>query len=281
MADRLLHPLPNALSWAVALAGIEIPVMRTTANAIAQMAEHEESQSAAAVAEVVMSDPLMTAKLFAKLTHGSARGRTSTIGSVTTAIVMMGVPPFFRNFGQLTHLGEHLRDDHAAQKGLLKVVRRAVRAAQYARDWSVMRKDLDAETVMMAALLHDLGEMLLWCAAPQMALEIRRQLEATPGLRSAVAQAAVLNVTGEEIQVELMKRLRLPELLVAMNDPAEARSPQVRTVYLAIRLARHSAEGWEDPALPDDYADIAALLKVSPQRVMEMVRPAHPLPPAD
>lgn len=279
MPDRLLHPLPNALSWAVALAGIEIPVMRTTASALAEMAGEEENASPAAIAEVVMSDPLMTAKLFARLTQGSARGRTSSIGSVTTAIVMMGVPPFFRAFSHLTHLGEHLRDDHAAQKGLLKVLRRAVRAAQYARDWSAMRKDLEAETVMMAALLHDLGEMLLWCAAPQMAQEIRRRLDEKPGLRSALAQAAVLNVTGEEIQVELMKRLRLPELLAEMNDPAEARSPQVRTVYLAIRLARHSATGWDDPALPDDYTDIAELLKVSPQRVVEMVRPAKPASP--
>ena len=77
----------------------------------------------------------------------------------------------------------------------------------------------------------------------------------------------------------------LPELLVAMNDPTQASSPAVRTVALAIRLARHSAETWEDPALPDDYIDIAALLRVSPQRVMEMVIPpthhhhVHSIPP--
>jgi HD-like signal output (HDOD) protein len=130
----------------------------------------------------------------------------------------------------------------------------------------------------MAALLHDLGEMLVWCSAPKMAGEIRARMAATPGLRSSVAQKAVLNVTGQEIQTALMKRLHLPDLLVAMNDPDEARNPQVRTVSLAIRLARHSADSWSDAALPDDYTAIAELLRVSPQRVIEMVRPVAPAP---
>jgi hypothetical protein len=33
-------------------------------------------------------------------------------------------------------------------------------------------------------------------------------------------------------------------------------------VRLAIRLARHSAHGWEDPALPDDVREIADLLQL-------------------
>jgi HD-like signal output (HDOD) protein len=273
---RLLKPLPNPVSWAAALAGAEIPVLRPTAAALAAFAEHEETANAHDIAEIVMGDPLMTARLFTHLAERAGKGRTSSLGSVTRAVVMLGVHPFFRAFSSLAHVGEHLRDDHASQRGLLRVVARAVRAAQYARDWAVIRQDREAETIMMAALLHDLAEMLVWCAAPAMALEIRKRLDVKPGLRSREAQLAVLQCTYEEIQAELMTRLRLPELLVAMNDPREARDLRVRTVSLAIRLARHSAAGWDDPALPDDYTAIAELLHVSPQRVREMVVP----PPA-
>lgn len=270
---RLLKPLPNPVSWAVALAFSEIPVLRPTATKLAEMAGHAESVSPQAIGEVVMSDPLMTARLFAHLSERAGKSRTRSIGSVTSAVVMLGVPPFFEAFRSLPHVGEHLRDNHAAQRGLLKVVARSVRAAQYARDWAVMRHDLEAETIMMAALLHEVAELLLWCLAPDMALDIRTRLDNAPGLRSRDAQRAVIGCSIEEIQAELMVRLRLPELLVAMNDPTAAREPRMRTVSLAIRLARHSAEGWDDPALPDDYDAIAELLHVSPQRVHHMVIP--------
>jgi len=39
----------------------------------------------------------------------------------------------------------------------------------------------------------------------------------------------------------------------------------VRNVVLAVRLARHSAHGWDNPALPDDMDDIAQLLNASPR----------------
>lgn len=277
---RLLKPLPNPVSWAVALAFSEIPVLRPTAAKLAEMSEHIESVSPQAIGEVVMGDPLMTARLFGHLAERAGKSRTRSIGSVTSAIVMLGVPPFFEAFSHLPHVGEHLRDLHAHQRGLLKVVARSVHAAQYARDWAVMRHDLEAETIMMGALLHELAELLLWCLAPDMALDIRTRLDTNPGLRSREAQRAVLGCTLEDIQAELMVRLRMPELLVTMNDPAAPREPRMRTVALAIRLARHSAAGWDDPALPDDYDAIAELLHVSPQRVREMVIPKpHPTHP--
>jgi len=100
-ADRILTPLPDPLSWATALAGTTIPVLRTTAAALAAFAERQEDASAHKVAEVVMADPLMTARLFAYVSGRSSRGRVPVIGSVTAAIVMMGVPPFFANFASL------------------------------------------------------------------------------------------------------------------------------------------------------------------------------------
>ena len=45
-----------------------------------------------------------------------------------------------------------------------------------------------------------------------------------------------------------------------MMNHHHAESPRTRTVALAVALARHSANGWDNPALPDDYSAIAALL---------------------
>jgi hypothetical protein len=55
---------------------------------------------------------------------------------------------------------------------------------------------------------------------------------------------------------------RLPELLVQITDDRKAGASQVRNVMLAIRLARHTARGWDNPAVPDDVHDIAQLLNL-------------------
>jgi hypothetical protein len=39
-----------------------------------------------------------------------------------------------------------------------------------------------------------------------------------------------------------------------------------------VRLARHSALGWDNAALPDDYRDIADLLHLSPAHAEHLVR---------
>jgi hypothetical protein len=62
-------------------------------------------------------------------------------------------------------------------------------------------------------------------------------------------------------------------LLVTMMDDKRTESPRTRNVALAVALARHSAHGWDNPALPDDYDAIGALLRLDAPRVRQMVEP--------
>ena len=41
---------------------------------------------------------------------------------------------------------------------------------------------------------------------------------------------------------------------------------------LAVRLARHSAAGWDNPALPDDYSETAQLLNLSIGAAKQLVQ---------
>jgi hypothetical protein len=52
-------------------------------------------------------------------------------------------------------------------------------------------------------------------------------------------------------------------------DRNNAENPRVRNVTLAVDLARHSANGWDDAALPDDYSAIEDLLHVSHETLMQ------------
>jgi len=50
-----------------------------------------------------------------------------------------------------------------------------------------------------------------------------------------------------------------------------ANQQRVRNVSLAVNLARHSTNGWNDAALPDDYTDIGKLLHMHPEEVKVMI----------
>ena len=65
----------------------------------------------------------------------------------------------------------------------------------------------------------------------------------------------------------------MPQLLLELIDDSNAGKPRVRNVTLAVNLARHSANGWNDAALPDDYRDMGALLRIPPADAMALVAP--------
>jgi len=251
----------------------DIPVLPQTLSALTELRKNEESVDVHDLAAIVMRDPLMTVKLYAHLASRKSARQITDIETVTGCLVMMGVPPFFRTFRDLKSVTAYLGDNIAAQKGLLKVIRRATRAAGFAYDWAVRRQDFDTEVVTIAALLHDIAEMLLWCFAPKLALDIRAMLSATPGLRSTVAEREVLKIELNDLENALMVRWKLPELLVKMTDNRQNNHPQVRNVMYAVSLARHTASGWQDAALPDDYQMIADLLHLSPEQARRLVDP--------
>jgi carboxylesterase type B len=159
----------------------------------------------------------------------------------------------------------------------LQTVRRAQRAAHYAYDWALRLHDLHAEEVLVSALLTHVTEMLMWCFNPVQMLEIHKLQAADKTLRSAEVQKQVMGFTGVELQRQLAAEWHLPQLLQNLMDPALAHTTRVRNVTLAANLARHSAQGWNNDALPDDYREIAALLRMEPDKAMALVQ-GTPMP---
>ena len=265
----------DVAGWVAALDGVDIPVLAATDDALDEMRRNEDAVDAHMLADTMVSDPLMTLKL---LRHVAMlrRGRDQTDPEpATEALVMLGITPFFRDFGPQPTVEQRLHGQADALAGLRRVLRRARRAARFALGFAVHRQDHDAALLHEAALLHDFAELLLWAQAPALALVLHRHQQADPGLRSAVAQRSLLHIELGELQQALMKTWRLPPILVQISSsqasPQSQTLPQVRNVQLAIRLARHSADGWHNPALPDDVAEIATLLQLAPQPTLHLL----------
>ena len=269
---RIDRPLRNLPAWLAHFRSAPIPVLDTTADAVRELALNEDAVDARLLSETVAADPLMTLKLLAHV--GSNSRRETDIESIVGALVLLGIGPFFRLFGELPTIGQALRDrrDGAeVQGGLQAVLDRSHRAARFAIGFAAHRMDPDAAVIHEAALLHGFAELLLWCHAPALALEVARRQRSDATLRSAQAQQAVLGITLADLQQALMKAWRLPELLIRLDDARHAGSPQVKNVTLAVRLARHTAQCWDNAAVPDDLAEIAALLQLGPAPTSKLV----------
>lgn len=263
-SSYLTAPLRDLEAWTRYFRDAQIPVLAKTSAAIEALRADEDNVDASMLGATIECDPLMSLKLLA---HVAAKRRVDTATeteSVTTSLVMTGISPFFRDFGLQPTVEDHLHDQTRALEGLQTLLHRADRAAQFATGFAVHRGDTDVGVIRLAAFLHDFAEMLMWCYAPTLQLRIAQAQRADPTLRTATVQRVMLNMQLDDLRQALMKMWRLPELLVRISDNRHAYTAIVRNVVLAVRLARHTTQSWDNPAVPDDIDDIAKLLHVSP-----------------
>jgi len=267
----ITSPLPDASAWADAFDRLDMPVLESTAAAIDEFRPIEDAVDAHMLADAINDDPLMTLKLLRHVASRRSARATADAETVTAAMVLLGITPFFRAFEVLPSVEQRLSQHPAALEGLMSVMRRSHRSARFALGFAVHRMDHDAPVIHEAALLHDFAEMLLWVHAPSLALDIQHRLALDASLRTVDAQRSVLHASLADVQQDLMQRWRLPELLVRISGDQASSAAQVRNVQLAIRVARHSAIGWDNPALPDDLVELGHLLNLGVPHVQQLL----------
>lgn len=288
----LNQPLPDLDAWVAFFSTSQIPILRQTARRLDEARANSERIGGREIAAIVLQDPLLAIRVLAYIQPIHGKHLRSDITTIGNAVMMLGIDPFFRAFEAPLCIEALLKNEPQALLGVLQVIRRVQRASNYAREWAFERHDINIEEVTLAALLHDLAEILLWCFAPRLAIDIRDRQQADRTLRSASAQQQVLGFALADLQKALCAAWRLPELLSMLIDDANADLPRVQNVTLAVNLARHSAGDWSDAALPDDLCAIEALLHINRATLLarlnipvdsfpQLMPPTAPAPPDD
>ena len=254
-----LGPRREPGDWIREFGRAELPVLARSVAELERVAADIERFTTAQVSELVMHDPLMTFKVLRYIQQNRHRSLMVDVTTIAHALMMIGLNPFLTHFSGQESLQTRLGHHPAALEGAMTVVSRARHAALYARDWAVLRHDIEIDEVTTAALLHDLAELLLWACAPQQAMLIQ-ELQQEHHMRSEAAQRAVLGFPLIALQLELAHEWQLPDLLIELMDERHAHTPRALNVSLAVAVARHSANGWDDAALPDDYAAVGRLI---------------------
>ena len=262
------QPLPDLATCVDFLSKAEMPILRQTVRKLEEARQNIDKVSGRDITAIVLQDPLMAVRVLAYIQPFRGKHLRSDITTIANAVMMLGIEPFFEKLEAPTTIETLLKAEPQALLGVLQVVRRVQRASHYAHDWAFERHDMNIEEVALAALLHDLAEILLWCFAPKMAIEIRDRLQADKSLRSVTAQEQVLGFRLFDLQSALCHAWHLPELLNMLMDDANAHLPRVQNVRLAVNLARHSITDWNNAALPDDFAAIEKLLHINRETLL-------------
>lgn len=274
------HPLPDTDAWVLFYTQADMPVLRHTLHALEKLREHAETVNGRVLSSVILQDPLMTLRVLAYLEEIRRKKQRTDITTIDRALMMIGVGPFFHNFENLPLVEEQLQAHPKSLLGLLKSIRRARKATQWAREWAVWRHDLDIDEITVATLLHDITDMLMWCFAPSLQLRVQELQAKDRSLRTTAAQQEVYGIRLIDLQLALVDAWHLPKLLATLitatpQDGAEATgelvgldNPRAKNVSLAVDLARHSANGWDDAALPDDFKAIEELLHISHESLL-------------
>ena len=264
-------PFPGAAPWIDHFKSIEVPVLRHTVHQLEELRETAETINTRKLASIIEHDPLMTLRVFQYMQANRSSSQSADITTVERSLVMIGTQNFYNSI-QNPPIVEHLLKGYPkGMLGLLKVIARARTASAWARDWALFRQNVSFDEIAMAALLHDLVEMLMWCLAPNLAVRARERLANEAGRRTVQIQQEVFGASLDEIAVELITHWGLPPLLCSLLNPENAETGNVRNVILAVDLARHSANGWNDPALPDDYRAIETLLHIGHSNLLERI----------
>lgn len=261
----LAAPLPDLAAWVRRFEQTEIPILQASAQRLEELRvlDEEDKVDAGMLSTLIESDPFFTVKVMAYVATKRRHTDATETETITSALVMVGISPFFRAFGPQPTVEALLRDQPEALAGVQRVILRAERAAHFATAFAIHRRDHDVAVIRQAAFIHDFAELLMWCHAPALELDIHAKQSENAALRSAPLQRFVFHIELQELRHALMKLWRLPELLVRISDEKHAEHPMVRNVVLAVRIARHTQDGWDNAALPDDFRDIATLLNVS------------------
>lgn len=258
--------------WLIKLSQIELPALQYTLDQMHNLQSRIDDISIREISQLIRHDPLLTLRLIRFQQEHRSTAQLTDINTINRVLLMIGMGGFFREFGKMQSIENRLNSTPEALHRVRQLISRAYLAAKIAESLGGQRNDVDPEEVTTASLLHDLAEILICLNAPELTQKINQHLQQNPGTRSHDAQKHILGFTFNELQTELAQRWHLPSLLSHLMDERHLGEPRVRTVTIATSTARHLANSWQDPALPDDYINIANLLSFDVEQAYSLVR---------
>jgi HD-like signal output (HDOD) protein len=240
-------------AWVAKLDQSPLPALQANTEKLRQLAADENVETAQLVS-LIESDPGLALRLMRYINNLRHKHLRSEISTVRHALMMLGLE-HVQQIPQELPAVEDLEEPQ--RRRLLQQFNRSYHAAYQARDWARLSRDMVADELYLAALLHNLGEMLLDLHAPAEMGRVREMMR-EKRMEADEAEYVVLGFSLDQLTVELAKLWRLPSILIDSLHGENAQHSRVLSVMLAAQLAELADQGWYRPetyALREQIAD--------------------------
>ena len=238
--------------WSAFLLDKEIPIMPASRSSLLAMSQDQiDTIAARELAAIMTGDPFLAVRLLrnAELRRSRRLGREST--TPLASIMQTGIDDLLalaRNSATC--------DDRIA--GLLACEFRSTTGSRLARCWSAGRADVSPDEVAMAALLAEIGEMMLWHFAPELPRAVQEELHSGRAMRTTQAQQQAAGFSFKSLSLALTLAWNLPPIIAMLIKGVD--NVRANIARIANDTARHIQTSPENPAIPADIIALKAFL---------------------
>jgi two-component system, cell cycle response regulator len=200
----------------------------------------------AEIARVISKDPALSGKIL-RTVNSSFYGRSQHVGTISHALVILGlqsVKTLVLGFSLVTTLSK----TKSSGFNYLKFWRRSIFSATAARTLATKMKLVQQEEVFLAALLQDIGIIVLHQVLSGQYSEIAGNANTHAELIKA--EQGALQITHAEVGAVLAAQWRLPPILAtsvgASHDPSTVADPALKKIAQVVQVAGLAADVFVD-----------------------------------
>ena len=254
--------------WVERLGEAELPALASVVKNLQETASSAASVSVQRVADVLLHDAALTAKVLRVANSVYYNPSQEVIKTISRAIVLMG----FENV-RLIGLSVSLVDGlltRVPREQLQELLARSFHAAVQARNIAGYVLAKHQEEVFIAALLHHMGEMAFWGCAGGEADQLAEAIQ-QPGADVEQVAREFLGVSFRQLTQGLLKNWNLGETASLAHNPKLQNDPSVRAVTLGVRISEAALDGWDCDNMQALVAEIAEFTSLTPDDALLQV----------
>jgi len=246
-------------AWVARIRDQEMPIFGLTAERIRALTDSEKS-AVAELAEAILHDPGMTAKLLRIANSVIFNVSGWQITTVSRAIIMLGFN-MVRQIALTVAFVDTLLHGPLRER-VLREMARAFHAAAQARWLAIKRHDAQPEEVFIAALLYRFGELAFWCFSGEMGDALDQALRVQPQNSGAVEEK-LLGFRLSHLTLALIGDWHVSPLLQLVLRGDFVRGSREEAVVIAYRLAEAAETGWNSARTQARMKEMAIYLNVA------------------